>query len=151
MALLNNCRVCAQCVQHPCTCISNFWILPESGRNELKGCECDPDNPIRLQDCFILHAIEHSQKARDDFCLLYPSLFPCEKERFDLLFQDNPMLTRLVVDETSSEDTFQRRMNNIPVHTAGRRGGLRLPVGHVSQVVNLPPHLAPKRQPPGCR
>lgn len=147
---LNHCKVCAQCSKHPCTCISNFWILPESGRNLLKGCECDPDNPIRLQDCFIIHAVQHSQKARNDFCDLYPSLFPCEKERFDLLFGDNPMLSRKVVCQMDYEDTFQRRMNNIPVYTSGSRGGLRLPAGHVSQVVNLPPHLAPKSQPKGC-
>lgn len=147
----NHCKVCAQCKQHPCTCIDNFWILPESGRNLLKGCECDPDNPIRLQDCFVLHAIQHSAKARKDFCDLYPSLFPCEKERFDVLFGDNPLLTNLVVDSTSYEDTFQRRMNNIPVYTSGLNGAKRLPVGHVSQVVNLPPHLAPKTQPPGCK
>jgi hypothetical protein len=147
----NHCKVCAQCKTFPCTCISNFWILPESGKNLLKGCECDPDNPIQLQDCFVIHAIQHSYKARKDFCDLYPSLFPCEKERFDLLFGENPMLTRVVQDETAYEDTFQRRMNNIPVYTSGLRGGLRLPPGHVSQVVNLPPHLAPKQQPPGCK
>jgi len=147
----NHCKVCAQCKQHPCTCIDNFWILPESGRNLLKGCECDPENPIRLQDCFVLHAIQHSTKARKDFCDLYPSLFPCEKERFDILFGDNPLLTNLVVCSMNYEDTFQRRMNNIPVYTSGLNGAKRLPVGHVSQVVNLPPHLAPKQQPPGCK
>lgn len=147
---VNHCPVCAQCKQHPCTCITNFWILPKSGDNLLRGCECDPDNPVRLQDCFILHAIQHSQKARDDFCKLYPSLFPCEKDRFDTLFADNPMLSRKVTDCTTSEDTFQRRMNRIPVYTAGKLGARRLPVGRVSQVVNLPPHLAPKSQPKGC-
>lgn len=147
---VNHCPVCAQCKQHPCTCITNFWILPESGDNLLRGCCCDPDNPIRLQDCFILHAIQHSQVARDDFCKLYPSLFPCEKERFDTLFADNPMLTRLVTDCTTSEDTFQRRMNRIPVYTAGKLGGRYLPVGRVAQTINLPPHLAPKQQPKGC-
>lgn len=129
--------------------MSNFWIL-KSGDNLLKGCECDPDNPIRLQDCFILHAIQHSQKARDDFNALCPALFPCERERFEILFRDNPLLTQKVVCETDYEDTFQRRMNRIPVYTSGLRGALRLPVGHVSQVVNLPPHLAPKSQPKGC-
>lgn len=141
---------CVQCLQHPCTCIQNFWILPESGDNLLKGCLCDPDNPIRLQDCFIIHAIQHSQLARDDFDKLCNSLFPCERERFEFLFRDNPMLSRKVVCQTDSEDMFQRRMNKIPVYTSGVRGGLRLPVGHVSQVVNLPPHLASKSQPKGC-
>jgi hypothetical protein len=147
---LNHCNVCAQCQQHPCTCIQNFWILPESGNNLLKGCPCDPDNPVQLQDCFILHAIQTSQLARDDFCKLYPSLFPCEKERFDILFEDNPFLTKLRECTTDTSDTFQRRMNNIPVYTSGLNGAKRLPVGHVSQVVNLPPHLASKRQPSGC-
>jgi hypothetical protein len=147
---LNHCKVCAQCKQHPCTCISNFWILPESGKNMLKGCPCDPCNPVMLQDCFILHALQTSQRARDDFDKLCPSLFPCEKERFEILFKDNPALTKLRQCTTEITDTFQSRMNRIPVYTSGLRGGLRLPVGHVSQVVNLPPHLAPKRQPSGC-
>ena len=148
MGCVNN---CAQCKAFPCTCLSNFWVLPESGKNLLKGCECDPDNPIQLQDCFILHAIEQSQKARDDFDTIYPALFPCEKERLDALINDNPLLSRLRECDTVTTDTFQRRMNNIPVHTSGPRGGLRLPVGHVSQVVNLPPHLASSRQPPRCK
>jgi len=144
---VNHCNVCVQCKAFPCTCITNFWILPESGRNQLKGCECDPDNPIRLQDCFILHAIEHSQQARDDFCALYPSLFPCEKERFDILFEDNPLLTRLVLDQMTDGDVFQSRMNRrIPVYTSGPNGALRAPV----RSVNLPPTLAPKQQPKGC-
>lgn len=148
---VNNCRVCAQCCQHPCTCIDNFWILPESGKNLLRGCECDPCNPIRLQDCFIIHALQTSRRARCDFDALYPSLFPCEKERFDILFEDNPFISKLREDITTTEDKFQRRMNNIPVYTSGVRGAHRLPVGHVSQVVNLPPHLAPKQQPKGCK
>lgn len=147
---MNHCPVCDQCKQHPCTCVTNFWILPESGDNLLRGCCCDPENPIRLQDCFILHAIQHSQVARDDFNKLYPVLFPCEKERFDTLFADNPMLSRKVTDCTTSEDTFQRRMNRIPVYTAGKLGGRYLAVGRVAQIVNLPPHLAPKMQPKGC-
>lgn len=147
---LNHCNVCAQCKLYPCTCISNFWILPESGKNLLKGCECDPENPIQLQDCFILHAIEQSQKARNDFCTLYPALFPCEQERLDILIEDNPLLSKLREDPTTATDKFQARMNRIPVYTSGLRGGLRLPVGHVSQVVNLPPHLASKRQPQKC-
>jgi hypothetical protein len=140
---------CAQCRQFPCTCSTNYWIL-SSGTNTLKGCECDPDNPIVLQDCFILDALEHSQLARTDFCKLYPALWPCEKERFDLLFRDNPGLVFLVKDCTTSEDTFQARMNRIPVYTAGRLGGRFLPAGRVAQSINLPPHLAPKMQPRKC-
>ena len=140
---------CAQCQQYPCTCSTNFWVLP-SGVNTLKGCECDPENPIRLQARFILHAIEQSQKARDDFNLLYPALFPCEQERFDTLFEENPLLTRLVVSQIQSADTFQRRMNNIPVHTAGPYGGGRRPITHQAQALTLPPWFAPKSQPRRC-
>lgn len=140
---------CAQCQQYPCTCSRNFWILP-SGDNLLKGCECDPDNPIRLQDCFILWAIEHSTVARTDFDVLWPALFPCEQERFTLLFGENVMLSRLVQDDITNGDLFQSKMNRIPVYTAGALGARRLPVGRVAQMMNLPPHLAPKQQPPLC-
>lgn len=142
---------CAQCKLFPCTCSTNFWILP-SGDNTLKGCECDPDNPIRLQDCFILDALQHSQKARDDFCLLYPALFPCEKERFDILFQDNPFLTKKVIDPTTVSDKFQSSMNQSPIYTSGSKqfGGRRLPRGNVAQTFNFPPELAPKSQPKDC-
>jgi hypothetical protein len=140
---------CSQCRAYPCTCSRNFWILL-SGDNLLKGCECDPDNPIRLHECFIFHAITHSARARHDFDVLYESLFPCEKERFTLLFRDNPMLSRLVVDCTTASDQFQSRLNRIPVYTAGQNGGRRLPVGRVSQLMQLPPHFAPKSQPRRC-
>lgn len=116
----------------------------------LKGCECDPNNPIRLQDCFILDAIEHSYKARKDFNALYPALFPCEQERLDLLIRDNPMLARLSQDHISNSDQFQAKMNQIPVRTVGPLGGRRLPVGRVVQHLQLPPHLAPRRQPTKC-
>jgi hypothetical protein len=140
---------CKQCSQFPCSCACNFWITA-SGVNTLKGCECDPNNPIRLQDCFIIWSIQHSIKARLDFCKLWPALFPCEKERFEILFRDNPRYERLWQCPTTVEDRFQSRMNRIPVHTAGKRGGLRSNNAHVKSTVNLPPHLQPTRQPKRC-
>ena len=140
---------CTQCTAYPCTCARNFWILL-SGDNLLKGCECDPENPIRLQDCFIMHAISHSSLARKDFDTLYPALFPCEQERFQLLFGDNPMLSRLIEDPMLNSDVFQSKMNRIPVYTAGRNGGRFLPTGRVAQNVQLPPHFAPRQQPRNC-
>jgi|GEM_PF-3882481 len=140
---------CPQCQQFPCTCSTNFWILP-SGVNTLKGCECDPENPIRLADCFILHALQHSMKARADFEALYPTLFPCEQERFELLMEESPYLFKLVLDERDDADAFQRRMNDIPVHVAGPRGGRRLPITHQAQALTLPPWFAPKAQPRRC-
>lgn len=116
----------------------------------MKGCECDPENPIKLQDCFIIWAVEHSAVARRDFDALYESLFPCEKERFTLLFGDNPMLSRLITDVTTRDDTFQRKFNQTPVYTAGKFGARRLPVGRVSQLLQLPPNLAPRVQPRRC-
>lgn len=117
----------------------------------LRGCECDPNNPVRLPDCFIIHALQTSQKARDDFNRLYPVLFPCEKERFDILFEDNPFNAKLREDQTVTEDKFQRKMNQIPVYTSILRGAHRVPTTQVAQVVNLPPHLAPSAQPKGCK
>jgi len=137
---------CVQCTQFPCTCADNFWIT-ESGVNQLKGCECDPDNPIRLQDRFIIYALQHSHVACRDYDRLYPSLFPCEKERFDILFTDNPRYKRIWLCPTEAEDRFQTRMNDIPVRTAGKNGGLR---GGRMGAVRLPPHLQPKTQPKKC-
>jgi len=116
---------------------SNFW-LNESNENLLKGCCCDPDNPIRLGDCFIVCALQQSPKARQDFCLLYPALGECEKERFDILMRDNPFLFKLVKDPTTVTDEFQASQNRrIPVRTAGPQGGRRQPIGCAPR----PPHL----------
>jgi hypothetical protein len=136
---------CVQCTQFPCTCADNFWII-SSGINQLKGCECDPDNPIRLQEYFIIWALQHSAIACRDFDLLYPALFPCEKERFDIIFRDNPRYKRMWACPTEMEDRFQSRMNDIPVHTAGPQGGFRGGRG----AMRLPPHLQPKTQPKKC-
>jgi hypothetical protein len=106
-----------------------------------------------LQDCFIIWALQHSQKAREDFCTLYPALFPCEKERFDTLFAENPYVFKIVLCQTDYEDNFQRAMNKrIPVRTSGPDpfGGRRLPKGNVAQKMNLPPHLVTNKQPKGC-
>ena len=147
MGCVNN---CVQCSKFPCSCSTNFWILP-SGDNLLKGCECDPDNPIRLQDCFIVHALRHSCKARDDFELLCKAFFPCEKERFEILFADNPWAKKKVMDPMTVTDMFQSVMNKrIPVYTSGPQGGRRLPRANVAQTFNFPPELAPKRQPVRC-
>ncbi len=89
----------------------------------LKGCCCDPENPIRLQDGFILNAIEHSIKAREDLNLLFPALFPCEQERLELLFARNPLASTLEVDPTEYADAFQKALNRIPVYTAGPQMG----------------------------
>ena len=140
---------CNQCVQFPCTCADNFWIT-KSGVNQLRGCECDPNNPIRLPDIFIVNILQGSNVACDDFDKLWPSLFPCEKERFEILFRDNPRYKKMFLCPTEAEDRFQSRMNNIPVHTAGKNGGLRLNMGHVKGSIRLPPHLQPKVQPKEC-
>lgn len=116
----------------------NYW-LNESNQNLLKGCCDDPENPIRLGDCFIICALQQSPKARADFCKLYPSLMDCEKERFDILMQDNPFLFKLVKSPTTVEDQFQCTQNKrIPVRTSGPGGGFRAPRGCPPR----PPHLA---------
>lgn len=107
-----------------CSCAENYWIL-DSGDNMLKGCECDPCNPIMLQDCYIVYALRHSEKARKDFCLLWESLWPCEKERFILLFKENPAYWPLIKDYIDDADSFQKKLNDIPVYTSGPKAGFR--------------------------
>lgn len=119
----------------------NFWMT-ETGDNMLKGCCGDEENPIKLGDCFIVDALQRNPRARTDFCLLYPTLSECEKERFDILMRDNPLLFKMITDCQSLTDKFQSALNKTPIYTAGRQGGRRLPIG----CAPLPVHLRTK----GC-
>jgi len=131
---------CIHCAKLACTCTSNFWII-SSGDNQLKGCCCDEENKIVLDDDFILHALQHSPKAWKDFWVLYPSLFPCEKERFDQLFSANPYMLKQVKDEQVFSDQSQELWNKQGIHLGGGGG---------QQKLNLPPTALPKI-PPKCR
>ncbi len=93
-----------------------------------------------LDDGFILHALEHSPKAWKDFWILYPSLFPCEKERFDLLFAANPYLTKQVQDEQVFSDKNMNLWNKQGIHLGGAP----------PLATNLPPTVLPKF-PPKCK
>jgi len=131
---------CSHCAPLACTCTTNFWILV-SGDNQLKGCCCDEENPVVLGDEFIIYALQHTPKAWKDFWVLYPSLFPCEKERFDQLFAANPYLIKQVTNEQSAEDQAQGLWN---------KQGIHLNFGGSQQKLNLPPTAQPRR-PVKCR
>lgn len=71
-----------------------------------------------LNLCVFLDIYTKSKKAHDDFWKLYPSLFPCEKEKFDELFAHNPWAKKYSVeDDQHLEDKFQTAMNKIPVYS----------------------------------
>lgn len=108
-------KIC-QCTTNPCTCAENFWITA-TGVNTLKGCTCDPDNPIVLQLDMILHILATNTKAREEFWKLYPSLFPCEKEKFDNMFKENPWLkVHYYGNPQDINDNFQSKMNATPIY-----------------------------------
>lgn len=106
-----------QCSKFPCSCgtSTNFWISSE-GKNTLKGCECDPNNPPVLPIETIIHIIMLSPKAKQDFLLLYPSLFPCEKEKFDVWFKENPWTKKKILDDHDYADAFQSAINKTPIY-----------------------------------
>ncbi len=100
----------------------NFWIN-NNGINTLKGVPGDLDNRPVLQDETILKAFRSSQIARDDLCVLLPSLLPEEQDRLTSLFNENKYLSQLIRSGQEIADSEQRRFNTIPVYTAGPRGG----------------------------
>jgi len=102
--------------------MSNFWIN-DNGINSLKGDPDDPTNPVVLGDEFIVHALRSSIVARTDWCKMWPALTDGERRRLQAIVDENPWLTRLIRDSSDVEDAEQRRMNRIPVRTAGPRGG----------------------------
>lgn len=105
-----------QCTKDPCTCCDNFWIT-STGINTLKGCECDPCNPPFLPVDTLLEIYYKIPKAKEDFWKLYPSLFPCEKEKFDKAFEKNPWATKYELgDDMDIEDAFQKKMNTGPIY-----------------------------------
>ena len=107
-----------QCTKNPCSCGTpiNFWISME-GKNTLKGCVCDPNNPPVLPIETIIHLIMLSPKAKKDYELLYPSLFPCEKEKFDNWFKNNPWTKNPIWDDRAAADAFQHQLNKTPIYS----------------------------------
>jgi hypothetical protein len=102
----------------------NFWIN-NNGINTLKG---DPDAPARadqpvLNDEMIVNTLRTSLIARKDWNRMWPVLTSVEQARLQALIDENPWLTQLIRDTSDIEDAQQRRMNRIPVYTAGPRGG----------------------------
>lgn len=101
----------------------------------LKGCECDPENPPKIPVCDIVWAMSHSPKAWTDFWVLYPSLFPCEKEKFDSYFAKHPFSLKQVQDEQVVEDKMQSLWNKQGVYVMKPK---------VTKPTYLPPTVLPK-------
>jgi hypothetical protein len=102
---------------------TNYWI-GDDGVNNLKGVEGDALNPIRCADEFILYAIMQSQKARQDFNIMLPTLLPDEQIRLNDLLDANPFTkTTMVEDPINTSDSFQSGLNKAGVDAPRKRGG----------------------------
>jgi hypothetical protein len=108
--------------------MDNYWI--QGNTNYLKGCCSDPVNhPIKLPDCYILHALQTSDRARKDFMRLWPALLPCEKERFEDLKARFPGLFKAFADPTLVNDARMiANIQKLPIHTVGPNGAQRTPI-----------------------
>ncbi len=85
----------------------------------------DEENPAVLQGGMILYALRTSQKARNDFQRLFPTLLPEEQDRLTTLIEAFPRLAALELSEQQFSDDIQANWNKkIPVRTSGPRGGL---------------------------
>jgi len=84
----------------------------------------DPENPLVLNDEVILYALRTSQRARDDFQRLFPTLLPEEQQRYVILLEENPRISALMEDDQRFMDRVQAKdVRSIPVRTSGPRGG----------------------------
>lgn len=124
-----------QCSQDPCSCCKkNFWIST-TGVNTLKGCDGDPNNKPVLQLNMILDILFKNKVAQKDFWKLYPSLFPCEKEKFDKAFEKNPYLKKyMLADDTDVSDKFMSWVNKTPIYSVTLNAAPKQPVQNVPSI-----------------
>ncbi|MBD3260611.1 MAG: hypothetical protein GF334_02870 [Candidatus Altiarchaeales archaeon] len=83
----------------------------------LKGVKGDSNNPIRLQDDFILYCLRTSRQARTEFEQIVPTMLSDEQTRLSTLIAENPGPSQLFSDPQDVEDNFQRVMNTQGVRT----------------------------------
>jgi len=97
------------------------WWYDDSGTNMLKGVDGDPDNPILLDDNFIVNFLSTIQASLDSFNRVVPNMLPDEQARLW------PFLTGLpkynYADPLVFSDGLQNRWNRSGVRTAGPGGG----------------------------
>lgn len=102
--------------------VINYWNRDGDNENTLRGVPGDPDNPVRLDDDFIIFALRHSIEAKAAFETILPSLLPEEQARLQQILDDHPDV-RLVEDPQDVADVVQRRQNTMGIYTTGPRGG----------------------------
>ncbi len=101
----------------------NYWIT-STGYNTLKGVPGDASNPPVLDDDAILKALQRSQKAVDDFNKMLPLLLLEERQRLEVLVEENPQLVLPLYKPAETRDArFMSAMTRIPVYTAGKGVG----------------------------
>jgi len=97
------------------------WWHNDAGDNLLKGVEGEVDNPIRLEDDYIIDFLQRIQPARDSFNRLVPSMLIEEQVRLNAIAEGLAQLKG--ADYKEIEDNFQKSQNTVGIHTSGPRGG----------------------------
>jgi hypothetical protein len=97
------------------------WWYDDSGTNTLKGVEDDPDNPIILDDTYIVQFICTVPAALESFNRIVPNMLPEEQLRLNALAAGIPKYE--YSDPRTDTDEFQNRWNRSGIHTTGPNGG----------------------------
>lgn len=82
-------------------------------------------NPAIVEDYFIVNALNRSPKARTDFTRLLPTLDDVSQSRLTNLIKRNPVITRMMVAQTTRDDAIQHKEVTAGVHVrAGGKPGI---------------------------
>jgi hypothetical protein len=95
---------------------AEFWINGV-GQNMLAGIPGDEANPAFLTNAYILDFLTHDPNARASFDRLYPTMTADEQTRLDEIVKMAE--NGLVVDDVTTADRFQHRLNTGGVHRGG--------------------------------
>lgn len=100
--------------------------LPFTEWTDSNGNPPDPDNPLILDDVFILECIHTVSQARKDFFKILPSLNSKEQERLNDLIAGSPFALEFRKSTQEQSDALQDSFNKTNVRTVGPRGGTRI-------------------------
>lgn len=99
------------------------WWIDDSGTNNLKGVEGDPNNPILVSDDFIIEFLRMYLPARQSFDRLFPLMLPEEKVRLSAIAD---VIDYAMTNPQDQSDAMQTHQNRMGVHTMGPLAGTRM-------------------------
>ena len=100
------------------------WWVNNVGQNLLKGVVDDVDNPILLDDVYILDFFTRIPASRISYERIYPFLLPAERERIQALYV-RALAAEKNLDEKAFFDRVQHKWNTAGIFTSGPKGGTR--------------------------